>query len=424
MSSNRLRVRDVLLASSMLLFLAACTTTTTITDFDEAPVRGGSGQDRSRGDDGAAPRYTVQRGDTLYAIAFRNRLDLRELIAWNSLAEPYTIYPGQELRIGNAPPQRSAPSRSTRDSRDTRVARRVDAESAPPPQRNVPPPAPEEPGRVALGRLPVAEASPRVEDRGESAADAARTRGEDERDGFAARGEDASSGGERGVQPRRERSRADSNRGDASDRSSVPVSELAALPIATDDPIREARDDSASAPLADSTGRDAGGPVPPTASRSVPVAAAATVIPATPVEPERDVGPIRSAPMRVAGGIGWRWPSSATLVGRFSTDDDARQGIRLQGPAGSPVTASADGEVVYSGNGLVGLGELVIIKHGSEYLSAYGLNRKRLVTEGQQVKAGQLVAEMGNSAGVAGLLHFEVRRNGRPIDPLTVLPPR
>ena len=84
--------------------------------------------------------------------------------------------------------------------------------------------------------------------------------------------------------------------------------------------------------------------------------------------------------------------------------------------------ASADGVVVYSGAGLVGYGELIIIKHNDEWLSAYAHNRRRLVTEGTRVKAGDTIAEMGRTGASRDMLHFEIRRNGKPVDPLLYLP--
>ena len=86
--------------------------------------------------------------------------------------------------------------------------------------------------------------------------------------------------------------------------------------------------------------------------------------------------------------------------------------------------AAADGEVVYSGNGLLGYGELIIVKHNASFLSAYGHNRKRLVQEGDKVKAGQQIAEMGSSASSREELHFEIRKNGKPVNPLDYLPVR
>ncbi len=379
-----------------VLLLAACTTTTTVTTSDDS-FRAAQASTRERPARPAASSrdYLVKPGDTLYAIAFRNRVDLRELIAWNGLSDPYTIYPGQRLRIADVVTPTPPSSRGSEPSPAARADRSMD------PGRGSGRRADDASNRVAQG---VATARPErssgaaPDATGTGSAHAASPAGRTPA-GEATHSRDASSG-------------------------APPVSSLPAIPIAVDEGVRAAVVEEPEATREPDAGAAEGAPAGVAMRTATPPPPPPPQLPRTPAEPQRDAGPIRAMPTRIAGGIGWRWPSSATLVGRFAADDEARQGIRMQGPAGMPVHATADGEVVYSGNGLVGLGELVIIKHGSEYLSAYGLNRKRLVTEGQKVLAGQPVAEMGNSAGVAGLLHFEVRRNGRPIDPLTVLPPR
>jgi lipoprotein NlpD len=120
----------------------------------------------------------------------------------------------------------------------------------------------------------------------------------------------------------------------------------------------------------------------------------------------------------------WRWPVDGVLLTRYAAGEPTQQGIDIGGSAGSPVRAAADGVVVYSGSGLVGYGELVIIKHNEQWLSAYGHNRARLVNEGQVVKAGQQIAELGHSGAARDMLHFEIRYNGKPVDPLAYLPKR
>ena len=125
-----------------------------------------------------------------------------------------------------------------------------------------------------------------------------------------------------------------------------------------------------------------------------------------------------------SGGPAWRWPSKGAMISGYVAGDQTRQGVDIAGKAGDPVTAAADGNVVYSGNGLVGYGELIIIKHNDTFLSAYGHNRKRLVEEGQRVTAGQQIAEMGSSSASRDMLHFEIRKNGKPINPLDYLPSR
>jgi lipoprotein NlpD len=122
--------------------------------------------------------------------------------------------------------------------------------------------------------------------------------------------------------------------------------------------------------------------------------------------------------------LGWRWPAEGTVIATFLAGDPTRQGIDIAGSGGQPVRAAADGVVVYSGSGLVGYGELVIVKHNDQWLSAYGHNRARLVNEGQLVKAGQQIAEMGRSGASRDMLHFEIRYNGKPVDPQQHLPRR
>lgn len=126
----------------------------------------------------------------------------------------------------------------------------------------------------------------------------------------------------------------------------------------------------------------------------------------------------------ISSPFAWRWPTEGQLVGTYAAGNPTRQGIDIAGAGGQPVRAAADGVVVYSGSGLVGYGELVIVKHSEEWLSAYGHNRARLVNEGQVVKAGQQIAEMGRSGAARDMLHFEIRHDGKPVDPLGYLPKR
>ncbi|KOP55660.1 peptigoglycan-binding protein LysM [Pseudomonas coronafaciens pv. porri] len=121
---------------------------------------------------------------------------------------------------------------------------------------------------------------------------------------------------------------------------------------------------------------------------------------------------------------GWTWPSSGILIGKFSSNGSLNKGIDIAGDLGQPVLAASDGSVVYAGSGLRGYGELIIIKHSDTYVSAYGHNRRLLVREGQQVKAGQTIAEMGSTGTDRVKLYFEIRRQGKPVDPLGFLPRR
>jgi len=299
--------------------------------------------------DGAAARkaasagatYRVVRGDTLYAIAFRNGFDFRELAAWNGIESPYRIYVGQELRLG--PPNA--------EQSNSHVAAAVPAPArAPATAASAAPPAPAsqngKPAATGGGMFEDVPATPSAPAREEATlASAAASRSES--------------------------------------------ADILAAPAAP--AIPPARESVAEVPVKPA-------PSPPKATDDVAV--------------------------NGAGGLVWRWPGKGPLIGSFVAGDQTRQGIDIGGTAGDPVLAAADGEVVYSGNGLLGYGELIIVKHNASFLSAYGHNRKRLVQEGNRIKAGQQIAEMGSSASARDELHFEIRKNGKPVNPLDYLPAR
>ncbi|SFH82067.1 lipoprotein NlpD [Pseudomonas guineae] len=140
--------------------------------------------------------------------------------------------------------------------------------------------------------------------------------------------------------------------------------------------------------------------------------------------PVKTTPSITALPPTQRSASGWLWPSNGAVIGRFSSNGSLNKGIDIGGELGQPVLAASDGSVVYAGSGLRGYGELIIIKHSDTYVSAYGHNRRLLVQEGQQVKAGQKIAEMGSTGTDRVKLHFEVRRQGKPVDPLQYLPKR
>jgi len=149
------------------------------------------------------------------------------------------------------------------------------------------------------------------------------------------------------------------------------------------------------------------------ASAAAPVASASTSAAAA-----------SAAPAAVAGEdeIAFIWPSSGVLLAGF--DEAKNKGVDLGGKPGDPVQAAADGRVVYAGAGLRGYGNLVILKHNNTYLTAYAHNQTLLVKEDQSVRKGQKIAEMGNSDADRVKLHFEIRRQGKPVDPAKYLPAR
>lgn len=118
----------------------------------------------------------------------------------------------------------------------------------------------------------------------------------------------------------------------------------------------------------------------------------------------------------------WRWPLDGPVVRPYDPDTPGKKGIGIAADPGTPVEASASGTIVYSGDGLPGYGNLVIVKHNERFLTAYGYNQSLAVTEGDTVTAGETIARVGASDERAGELHFELRQRGEPVDPTTYLP--
>ncbi|MCW8922465.1 MAG: peptidoglycan DD-metalloendopeptidase family protein [Gammaproteobacteria bacterium] len=129
-----------------------------------------------------------------------------------------------------------------------------------------------------------------------------------------------------------------------------------------------------------------------------------------------------TSPEETNHSVRWQWPVKGKLIARFNKWKNNAKGIDIAGSEGKPVSAASAGKVVYSGNGLISYGNLVIIKHSRSYLSAYAHNKKLLVKEGEMVKAGQKIAELGKTGVDKPKLHFEIRKNGKPVDPLKYLP--
>jgi lipoprotein NlpD len=325
-------LRPLLLTSAVLL--AACGTQRSVV------VQPASGNGPSRvvtpvARPAPGGTYKVMKGDTLYSIAFRNGVDFRDLASWNHIDSPYTIWPGQDLKLAPA---------------DGRPPAAAAMHTAPVVATAAKPAAP---------TAHVATATPEPQP---------------------------------GFQP-----------ATTSTASTAPVVVPPAQVVA------QPAHPSTPAPAASTT------PVVPVAG--APAATAANTPPPAPPTP------VAPGATRSNGGVNWRWPADGTLIKRFQSGD-AIPGIEISGKSGDPVRAAADGVVVYSGNGLVGYGELVIVKHNDSYLSAYGHNSKRLVKEGQRVTAGQQIAEMGSTGASRDELQFQIRKDGNPVDPLGYLPSR
>jgi lipoprotein NlpD len=227
--------------------------------------------------------YRVQRGETLYSIAFRYGLDYRKVATANSISSPYTIYPGQKIYLKEATP-------------------------APTPVK-----------RAATSHKSIASPAP----------------------------------------------------------ATKPVAKPVPAPVSRSPTVTRTSSS--------------------TATRSNPTYAGRAV-------------------------SAWRWPTSGRVTRGYSAS--VHKGIDISGKRGDAIQAVAAGKVVYAGTGIVGFGELLIVKHNEIYLSAYGHNDRLLVAEGDTVRAGQKIAEKGSSGTDTVKLHFEIRREGKPVDPQRLLPRR
>lgn len=169
---------------------------------------------------------------------------------------------------------------------------------------------------------------------------------------------------------------------------------------------------------------------PPVAIQETPAPAPAPEPAPVVVTPPPQVAPAPSTPPPAPPSpaadapINWAWPSAGQLIGRFSESDIDGKGLKFAGRRGDPVLAAADGQVVYAGRGLLRYGDLIIIKHNDRFLSAYAHNDRILVQEGAFVARGEKIAELGSSGIDREMLHFEIRVEGQPEDPMRFLPPR
>src|SRR5690554_1927410 len=153
---------------------------------------------------------------------------------------------------------------------------------------------------------------------------------------------------------------------------------------------------------------------PPAQAKPAPKPQAKAPAPAAPAK----------APAPSSGPVQWQWPAAGPVIGSYSSSSGLNKGIDIGGKLGDSVKAAGSGRVVYAGTGLRGYGKLVIVKHNETFLSAYAHNQALLVDEGDNVKVGQQIAQLGSSGTDKEKLHFEIRRDGKPVNPLTYLPKR
>ena len=339
-----------------------------------------------RGPRADVPMHSVQSGDTLYKISVQYGLDYRDIAAWNQIPPPYTIFPRQQLRLGSesSAMARAPSSDSPRRTRADVSARLGESEARSGPAITaLPDTAPAMPQPVSTSQAETAPGAMLSEE----------------------------------PEPV---SRSPGNDSPASSASSSPRATANATPPMDRPPTRM---DTQSGTM------EASPSLPATAANREPVVRPlipppAVGTPAPTIASVQSAAPPSDVESAKPSAAGWIWPTPGRVVVTYAGGDPTRQGVDIAGTLGQPVRVARDGEVVYSGAGLIGYGELIIVKHSPELLSAYGHNRVRLVKEGEKLKAGQKIAEMGKNAANRVLLHFEVRKSGKPIDPLPLLPAR
>lgn len=362
---------------------------------------------------GRAATYTVKRGDTLYLIALDHGLDYRELAAWNHIANVDRIYVGEVLQLA-APGQAGAAPGSA-------GAAAVAAGSAQIGPTPVPGNAPAGPGvtvtplrvepPIVSSAVPLSGAAPGpVTGTALPSGTAPPTGTAIVPPGPTASAAPVAPGGletePRAVKlPYSDRAVRELNLA----ASSVPAPSPGAAPTGPG-PVAAASGDVAT-PSSAPGGPSAVSPAGPTNPK---IATAAPSLGSTAQSP--------GSPTAADDQLGWVWPAKGKVIGQFS-DSANLKGIDIAGTMGEPIYASAAGKVVYAGSGLRGYGKLIIIKHNATYLSAYAHNSALLVKEGQQVARGQEIAQMGNTDADKVMLHFEIRRYGKPMDPEKFLPP-
>lgn len=314
----------------------------------------------------SSPQYTVKAGDTLYGIAWQHNLDYRQLAAMNNIDPPYQIQPGQTIAL-----REGASSASTASNQ---LATNTSS------------------GAVATGLSP----------------QTASVASDDQELDWLLPDESAI---QRNQRLTAERNAAEQ---EADEPSSTPQPEVVATaepepaeqpePQPSSEP-EQAEPEQASAPQPDPE------PEPEPQPEAAPATQSASV--------DRS-----SRTYTPAETIAWQWPTDGNVVGAFGQGDSITAGIDIAGEKGQPVKAAGPGIVVYAGSGVRGYGNLILLKHNDQFLSAYAHNDSLRVSENDVVEAGEVIATMGDSDAENVRLHFEVRRDGQPQDPMDFLPSR
>lgn len=324
----------------------------------------------------SSPQYTVKAGDTLYGIAWQHNLDYRQLATINNIEAPYQIHPGQTIALREgAAPRANQPAGG--------AANRPAS------------------GTVATGLNPQATAVASNDQEldwllpDESAI---------ERNQRLTAERSAIDAAEQVAQGTAEQASRESSSTDA-DSQTVAVAESSqSTPQPVSEPAREP---------------ETAAPEPAREPAPTPVAEPAPAQPSQAARPDRS-----SRTFTPVDEVNWRWPTDGQVTGEYGQGGSITAGIDIAGQKGQPIRAAGPGIVVYAGSGVRGYGNLILLKHNDQYLSAYAHSDSLSVKENDVVEAGEVIATMGDSDADSVKLHFEVRRDGQPQDPMNYLPSR
>lgn len=317
--------------------------------------------------------YSVRPGDTLYSIAWRYEVDFRDIARWNNINPPYAIYPGQRLQLSADDGSGSFGHEAVVSDQAAAVTESEDAEVETE-ASTAEVIAPETDETSTLNRAATVTVQ---------------------------KGDTLFSIAQRNGIHHSELARWNALRPPYA----LSVGQVLRLTPPADRYTKAKPAEAAKQP--DKTNAEIA------AKKTTSQTAAKSAGKKSPVA--KDSG------KKLAAVTAWHWPVKGKVVKTFKSGDTSRKGISIAGKSGYPVSAAAGGKVVYSGNGLISYGNLIIIKHDDDYLSAYAHNQELLVSEGDDVRPSQIIARMGKTHGRAQL-HFEIRKNGKPVNPLQYLP--
>ncbi|WP_110667697.1 peptidoglycan DD-metalloendopeptidase family protein [Salinicola halophilus] len=352
----------------------------------------------------ASQTYTVKSGDTIYGIAWQNRVDFRDLAQMNAISPPYRLEPGQQLRLRSGAELTSQPQ----------VASNTNAAATATPLGGGG-------GSNSSGSAGSDNPSWLLPSAGGSAAAGASAAGASASAGQSGGGSQPAAGG--ATLPGSSTTAGSAPAGGAGSSDVASRDERAPSSPSASEPAPAAA--QAETPSTPAAGADTGSSSSSASMANTDTRTAAGNDAGTEVAGEPSGAPDRSdRTYKPVDNVPWQWPVAGRVVSNFDDQTSITPGIDIAGQKGQPVKAAGPGIVVYAGDGVRGYGNLIILKHNDRFLSAYAHNDTLRVQENDVVEAGETIATMGQTDADQVQLHFEVRVNGQPQDPLQYLPKR